>query len=127
MIASAVNPGGQTAKAFFKATALPYECVICDYCVDEFKRVIRTKFTKYISIADSFLATALIAAEIVSVPTDDNDLEAAIRDAKDRPILRAAIDADIDFILTGDKDFLESGIKKPRMITATEFLTLKKQ
>jgi len=124
MIAAAVYPCGQIAKAFFKATAWPYECVICDYCVDEFKRVIRTKFPKHISIADSFLATALVAAEIISTPDDEDIMEYSIRDTKDRPILRAALNADIDFILTGDKDFLQSGIKKPRMITAAEFLAL---
>lgn len=40
----------------------------------------------------------------------------------DRPILRAAINAKADIILTGDKDFLESGIENPKILTASEFL-----
>jgi predicted nucleic acid-binding protein len=67
-----------------------------------------------------------MSAEIISTPTDDTgcEIKMAVRDVKDRPILCAAINARVDFILTGDKDFLESGIKNPRMITATEFLEL---
>ena len=45
-----------------------------------------------------------------------------IRDVMDRPILRAALNANADVLLTGDKDFLESGLSHPRIMTATEFL-----
>ena len=38
--------------------------------------------------------------------------EKQIRDINDRPILRAAIEAKADILLTGDKDFLDSGVKK---------------
>lgn len=48
--------------------------------------------------------------------------EASIRDPKDRPILRAALNAHADLFLTGDKDFLESSVKDPRIISVTEFL-----
>lgn len=45
-----------------------------------------------------------------------------IRDVSDRPILRAAIRAGADVLLTGDKDFLESGLKNPAIMTPTEFI-----
>ena len=48
--------------------------------------------------------------------------ETQIRDVNDRPILRAAIEAKADVLLTGDKDFLESGVKKPAIMTPAEFL-----
>lgn len=44
-------------------------------------------------------------------------------DVKDRPILRAAIHANADVLLTGDKDFLESGLHTPKIMTASDFLT----
>ncbi len=47
-----------------------------------------------------------------------------IRDVKDRPILRAAIKARADVLLTGDKDFLESGVENPAIMTPAEFLRL---
>jgi predicted nucleic acid-binding protein len=82
------------------------------------------KFSKYVGVADSFLAAALISSEIISTPTDEEtaETETAIRDVKDRPILRVAIKAWVDFILTGDKDFLESGLKKPQMFAAADFI-----
>lgn len=45
-----------------------------------------------------------------------------IRDAKDQPILNAAIVADVDVILTGDKDFLSLAIEHPRCLTVAQFL-----
>ena len=45
-----------------------------------------------------------------------------IRDISDRPILRAAIEAKADVLLTGDKDFLESGVNNPAIMTPAEFL-----
>ena len=39
------------------------------------------------------------------IPAVDH-AEKLIRDAKDQPILSAAIVSDVDIILTGDKDFL---------------------
>lgn len=60
--------------------------------------------------------------ELVPIPTDENASEARIRDVNDRPILRAAIEAKADVLLTGDKDFLESGLESPMIMTPTEFL-----
>ena len=51
-------------------------------------------------------------------------LEENIRDVKDRPILRAAINAKADILLTGDKDFLESGLITPKIMTPADFLQL---
>jgi len=45
-----------------------------------------------------------------------------LQSLKDRPILRAAIAAKVDALLTGDKDFLESSITIPKIMTAAEFL-----
>lgn len=55
-------------------------------------------------------------------PETKTESESKIRDVMDRPILRAAINAHVDIIITGDKDFLESGIENPQILTAAEFL-----
>lgn len=54
----------------------------------------------------------------------EEDAEKLIRDVKDRPILRAALNAKADVLLTGDKDFLESGVTDPKIMTAAEFLEM---
>ena len=52
---------------------------------------------------------------------DDED---EIRDPDDRPILRAAIKAGADIIITGDNDFLESAILNPRIMTPAQFVQM---
>ena len=72
----------------------------------------------------AFLALALMTIEVVPVPEPEIESEQSLRDAAGRPILRAAIACGADVLLTGDKDFLESGIKHPKIVTAAEFLNM---
>ena len=66
-----------------------------------------------------------MSIEVVPVPEPETDAEQSVRDVADRPILRAAIASGGDVLLTGDKDFLELGIKHPKIMTAAEFLATK--
>ena len=87
-------------------------------CVVFFNR----KFPHKIQALEGFLSLALLTLEVVSIPIEESEMEAQIRDVNDRPILRAAIYAGADILLTGDKDFLESGILNPKIMTAAEFV-----
>jgi predicted nucleic acid-binding protein len=62
--------------------------------------------------------------EVVSMPADAYVDEKGIRDADDRPILRAAINAGVDILLTGDKDFTESTVTQPKIMTVAQFIQL---
>ena len=73
---------------------------------------------------EAFLLDALSFIKVVSTPEDETVEENKIRDPKDRPILRAALNEHADLFLTGDKDFLESSVTDPRIISVTEFLDL---
>lgn len=66
--------------------------------------------------------TALQSIEVVPTLEEETEAELEIRDVKDRPILRAALDAGADLFLTGDKDFLESSVTDPRIISVSDFL-----
>ena len=70
------------------------------------------------------MAIALTVLEVVPTPAVDVSEEALVRDAADRPILRAAIAAKADVLVTGDRDFLEYGITNPKIVTAAEFLQM---
>ena len=124
LISAALSAGGVPYQAYVKAASFPNRGLICEQNVDEMKRIFNKKFPKRLAALDKFLSSALLTLELVPIPTDENLSEAHIRDAKDRPILRAAIEADADVLLTGDKDFLESGLKNPRIITAAQFLNM---
>nr|WP_289706607.1 hypothetical protein [Enterocloster clostridioformis] len=54
------------------------------------------------------------------IPAVDH-AEKLIRDAKDQPILNAAIVSDVDIILTGDKDFLSLEMEHPKCMTVAQF------
>ena len=58
------------------------------------------------------------------ISDDEYIEEEMLRDIKDKPVLRAAIESGADILITGDKDFLESGIEHPQILTSTKFLTL---
>ena len=73
---------------------------------------------------EKFLAYSLSVIEVTTTPEMEEDAEKLIRDVKDRPILRAALNAKADVLLTGDKDFLESGVTDPKIMTAAEFLEM---
>jgi len=115
-------PGSRPHQAFNKAAKSPYNALICEYSLEELRRVINRKFPNRISHLERFLAKALPLVEIAPVPLSVHPDEELIRDINDRPILRAAIYAGADILLTGDKDFLEAKIANPKILTAAEFL-----
>lgn len=122
LISAALSSNGTPYAAYMKAVTYPYRGVICDQNVDELRKVFNRKFPSKIYLLDRFLAIALTVLKLIETPVDELEQEKAIRDVKDRPILRAAMNADVDILLTGDKDFLEADIKKPKTMTAAEFL-----
>ena len=107
-----------------QSVSFPHQAIVCEQNIDEMKRVFYRKFPSKIESLDRFLATALLVLDVVPVPDEENSKEDLIRDCFDRSILRAAIQAEADILLTGDKDFLESGIKTPKIMTAAQFMNL---
>lgn len=124
LISAALNANSVSFQAYMKAASYPNHGLICEQNVDEMKRIFNKKFPERIASLYKFLSLALITLELVPIPIYENILESQIRDVNDRPILRAAIEAKADILLTGDKDFLESGLKTPMIMTVTEFLNM---
>ena len=124
LISAALKADGSPWLAYQKAASYPNHGLICEQNVDELKRIFNKKFPHRLISLDKFLSIALLTLELVSVPDNELTEEALIRDVKDRPILRAAIKAKADVLLTGDKDFLEFGIDNPAIMTPAEFLRL---
>lgn len=122
LISAALNAKGTPFQAYIKAASYPNHGMICEQNVDEMKRIFNKKFPNRLSSLDKFLSIALMTLELVPIPTNETKSESQIRDVNDRPILRAAIEAKADILLTGDKDFLESGLKNPLILTPTQFL-----
>ena len=122
ILISSILGHGMPFQAYVKAVSYPNQGVICSQIVDEMRRIFNRKFPKKIPAMERFLTMALQTLELVQIPETEFEQESSIRDVKDRTILRAAIAAHVDIILTGDKDFLESGLSHPQIKTAAEFI-----
>ena len=123
LISAALNSHGTPYKAYLKAVTYPNKGIICDQNIEELWRIFNRKFPTKISMLEKFLAYSLSVIEVATTEMEE-DAEKLIRDVKDRPILRAALNAKADVLLTGDKDFLESGVTDPKIMTAAEFLEM---
>jgi len=62
---------------------------------------------------------AELSFELIPAPQSPSKL---IADPKDAPILNAAILADVDIIISGDKHFLNMDIERPRVLTVAKYL-----
>lgn len=91
--------------------------VLCDRNITELRDILVRKAPQFLPDAEVLLAE--MSYELI--PAVDY-AEKLIRDAKDQPILNAAIVSDVDIILTGDKDFLSLDMEHPKCMTAAEFL-----
>ncbi|MCB5725624.1 putative toxin-antitoxin system toxin component, PIN family [Mitsuokella jalaludinii] len=124
ILISSVLGHGTPFQAYLKAVSYPNQGLVCTQNIDEMRRIFNRKFPKKISAMERFLSLAIPTLELVQIPDDVVEQEEAIRDVNDRPIMRSAVAARADIVLTGDKDFLESGITRPQIMTAAEFLNV---
>ena len=124
LFSASLDCEGTPYQAYIRAVTHPNHGVVCDQSVGKLRRVYNQKFPHRIRALERFLAVALTVLEVVPAPAVDVSDEALVRDASDRPILRAAIAAKADVLVTGNRDFLESGITDPKVVTATECLQM---
>ncbi len=89
--------------------------------IEELYRVFQRKFSEKTEKLDHYLERR--EYELFVTP-DDLRLDAMppIRDAKDAPVLASAILADVDMLITGDKDFTDVKIDRPAILTPAAFL-----
>lgn len=124
IMSAILNQKGTPYQAYIKATTYPVQGMICEKTINELLRAFQRKFPDRLESLEKFLSLALEVIEVVPVSDDEYAVEANVRDKDDRFILRAAIDANADVLVTGDKDFLESGIGHPIILTPAEFVRM---
>ena len=97
-----------------------HDIIICSDTVEELKKLIETKFRVGQQDLDEFLKD--FPFDLVYSPTSIENKLFEIRDKDDYIILHTAIIEDVDIFITGDKDFDDIDIDKPKIMNATEFL-----
>jgi len=91
------------------------ELVLCDYIIAECYDVIMRKFPHHTGAFDKLLAS--LGYELVAAPRGG----LTMTDPKDSPILNAAITADVDVIISGDKHFLSLNMKRPGVCSPSQY------
>ena len=94
--------------------------VLSSFVIDELLGVVSRKFPKKINAVDGLLAK--MSFEMVYTPKQMDDTLFDIRDSKDYPVLYSAIVEDVDILITGDKDFADIVIEKPKILTPSVFV-----
>ena len=122
LISAALFPNSVPAHAYAIAMSGNHVALVCEQNIEEMSRIFLKKFPHKKEVLESFLASSMLSWEIVPVPSDEVAGEAAVRDINDRPILRAAVLAEADLLLSGDKDFLEAKIARQKVLTPADFV-----
>ena len=106
---------GKTLEHIAKNESL----VICKYTLEELSEVFFKKFPKRVQYFYHFMDN--LRYELVDYEVNDTGKYPKIRDPNDLPILINAIESKVDLLITGDKDFEEIDIEKPKIMKPREY------
>ncbi|MDO9084967.1 MAG: putative toxin-antitoxin system toxin component, PIN family [Anaerolineaceae bacterium] len=112
---------GKKFEDLFIKVCFQHTLVLSSYIIDELYEVVEKKFPGKSEFLNTFLSR--IPFEQVHMPEDKPDHNLfIIRDDNDDKVLYSAIIADVDIFITGDKDFIDVVLQKPKILTPTQFL-----
>ncbi|GHV72442.1 hypothetical protein AGMMS49928_29380 [Spirochaetia bacterium] len=94
--------------------------MLSQYTIDETKKVFTKKFPHRIDEMDKFMEK--IPYKLFILNEIDNEKYPNIRDIDDLPVLANAIESNVDLLVTGDKDFDEIMIKKPKIVKPRKYI-----
>jgi putative PIN family toxin of toxin-antitoxin system len=120
ILSAAVFPNGRINR-FLEIISEEHTLFICSYSIEEFERVIKRKFPNRVHQTEEFLRK--LRYMLIHTPTVDIlNSPIHIRDNNDYPILASALIADVDILITGDKDFTGIDIERPEILSPAEFM-----
>lgn len=121
IISAILFPCGETAR-FLRTTIEEHSVIISSYVIEELYQVFEAKFADRTNVLETFLME--FGYELVHSPKRVEPTKyPKVRDPKDLPILAAAMGADCDYIVSGDKDLLAVRIERPRVVSPREFMS----
>ena len=98
-----------------------YALVLCSYVIDELHEVVDDKFSSKKDDVERFLLE--LPFEFIYTPkiVSPQDM-VAMRDKDDEKVLYSAMIADVDVLITGDKDFYAVDIDRPEILSPSDFV-----
>jgi len=124
LFSAVYRSGSVPHQAYLKAIEHPFQCLVCEQSFIELRSTFVKKFPETGDLIERFIRMLQAVVETIPIPDTIHPDEAKLRDPDDATILRAALAASADIIITGDLDFLESGIDSIKMISAKQFLQI---
>jgi putative PIN family toxin of toxin-antitoxin system len=96
-----------------------YNLVLSKYTIYEIEDVFKEKFPEKINEIEDFFENT--PYEIFELNKIDSKKYPEIRDIDDLPVLASAIESSVDLLITGDKDFDEILLIKPKIIKPRKY------
>jgi len=129
IIISGLFWAGNESKLLKQAISKQYEAVICEFVLQETKRIIKEKFTRFKNKTQPPLEILVNSVEKYPLLSEKEIVDfkqkhgKIITDKSDLIILATSYKAEVDAIITGDKHFYNPKIKKIiKVIDAKEAL-----
>ena len=116
LVSALFYPNSNPATALYHV-ANNHDLVLCDQNISELRKVATDKFSDKTADIDSFLNE--LKFELIPAVESARNL---ISHPKDAPILKAAIDSNVDIIISGDNHFLSLSIEKPKTMRPADYL-----
>lgn len=118
LFSALLHPGPQMQR-LLELALIEHEVITPKYVADElFEKVVEVN-PDLDELVNEFLRQL---GPIIPEMTNTEAHQPSIRDPDDLPILVAAINLDVDLLITGDKDFLAVELDRPRIMKPRWFL-----
>ena len=120
VIISYILFNNETMEKFYNYILNKEELIISNIIINELKEVFDRKYKSKKDNLEIFLKS--LEVECIHInDIEENDLF-EIRDPGDYPILYSAIKGNVDIFITGDEDFKDVNINKPKIMTIKEYM-----
>ena len=107
----------------FRELIQNHRVVLCSFSLEELYSVTERKAPNKLRAIEIFLQK--LPYRLVHSPRANLiDVDFNLRDAEDYPILQSAVLADVDILITGDKDFDDVTLDRPEIMSPSGFMSV---
>jgi len=119
IISAALFPESSIGK-ILSHIAKNHKLVLCQHILDELSNVFKKKFPQREGLLNNFVSK--LKYELVGIKIKGLENYPQIRDKHDIPVLANAIEAKVNILMTGDKDFDGIEIETPKIIKPIQYI-----
>lgn len=122
LLSAVVFRSANMLRVLEHASSEENELLISSWVVDEVRAVTQRKWPKRLASIDALLR-AMHYEHVATPPANEMTMGLfEIRDPMDYPVLYSAVIGDADVFVTGDRDFEDVRLGKPRILSPAEYV-----